>query len=666
MVLPSNSFETRFLRLCELSEAGNSNLEAYARAADPSKTDEKDRLNAILMDKENVVVAVNKNKEIIFLHSIVNLGGTFIKPENKIVCLQGMGSDSPAFILDAKTACEEIEFEFPNLKKISESQTIEELSNLRPLKTNKFTCTQLFFPTPYELKALILADSRDPMSLLTTLKDAAKQEDNNTMGEVEIMNSDKFSKHTSRNLIWLWAVTNGIIPEVKMVVDVEDPELNEFKTKRMGECILPPMPSLGRNNTDETTNGGFNQLSSALVSFGESINRSNAVRSLELKRMYDKDEEKGDRVRAVMDISTKNMILNAMSVDGERPAEELTEDFRRFFNAKTAGAAGLETLNQLRTSGFMNSTISEGAINNMYHGNLVSLLGTVISGFCPFTFKAAKIMQESQQKSFMIMHQQDSFGGNKTAEDIEKSMKQNIIMPKDYHDMMGMFKRQNAMMKKWLGPEAELTIEHIDFIVGLERSECSIEAKVEEDKDYCTKIMYGGALAEQVFWRQCYECEDRETVAKPNFKRVLELVEIGQFNCELPAQFKRIEKRKADETSDNSLLNEIKRLKSELGRRNSSNNSERTDNRIFNGNQFPDFKIRQNEDWRKVFCSKQKHGRLPQIDGVQMCPKWNVQGYCFADCKRVKTHLPHADIPDNKKKEFAAWISSCRAGNGSM
>lgn len=454
-----------------------------------------------------------------------------------------------------------------------------------------------------------------------------------------------------------------------LTIDVEDNELSEFKKRRIAECILPPM--LSDNREQPIGPESLNQLGSALMKFGESIDRSNAVRSLELSRLQEKDEEKGNRVKSVMDSFTHKMLLNAMSVDGERPAADLTDDFKRFFNAKTEGAAGLETLNQLKTAGFMNSTVSKGAVNNMYHGNLVSLINTVVSGFCPFTFSKAKIMSESQQKSFMIMHQQDSFGGSKSAEDIEKSMKQNIIMPNNYHDMMGMLNREQAMMVKWLGCESELTVEHSDFIAELEKSECTIEAKTESDKDYCTKIMYGSALTEQVFWRQCYESAERELVAKPNFKRITDMVEIGQFNCDLPAQFKRVEKRSIKEVAgnnDDTLNAEIKRLKAEINKKkNNNNNSNQVDPRVFNDDQYKEFKLRRNEDYKKVFCSSRKHEILPLLSENidKMCQKWNIQGYYFGDCKKVGSHVPASEYTEKNKKEFSEWMAQCRAGSRS-
>lgn len=200
MLTPSNSFESRFLRLSELNEAGNGNVEAYEAASNTTKTDVRDRLNAILLDRENFVLAVNNNNEIMFLHKFKNLGGTFVSPHNKIVYMQGMGSDSPAFKVNEDLITNGLEVEYPNNKKLMEVSTTEQLESLRAIKTNKLACTQILFPTPFELKALLLAESKEPLTLEIAILDAAKQQDDNRMSEVEIKDADKYMNHTTRSV----------------------------------------------------------------------------------------------------------------------------------------------------------------------------------------------------------------------------------------------------------------------------------------------------------------------------------------------------------------------------------------------------------------------------------------------------------------------------------
>jgi hypothetical protein len=58
--------------------------------------------------------------------------------------------------------------------------------------------------------------------------------------------------------------------------------------------------------------------------------KTNALRALEFERVKEKDEEKKDRTNKWLHKSVKQMILNAMSEDGECPATELTEASNSF------------------------------------------------------------------------------------------------------------------------------------------------------------------------------------------------------------------------------------------------------------------------------------------------------------------------------------------------
>ena len=55
----SNSFRDHLIRLSELNEAGNENLQLYREAADPNLTDDKARVRYLTLDKDAVVLVAN-------------------------------------------------------------------------------------------------------------------------------------------------------------------------------------------------------------------------------------------------------------------------------------------------------------------------------------------------------------------------------------------------------------------------------------------------------------------------------------------------------------------------------------------------------------------------------------------------------------------------------
>ena len=124
-----------------------------------------------------------------------------------------MGTDSPAFILNEKEIIKSLEIDCPSARKLADGD-IDQLKTLKPVKANKLECTQVMFPGHFKLKVIIQADSKDPLTLLMVINKVGKQQDKNQMGEVNILDSDKFSKHTQKSMAWLWAASKGLIPEI--------------------------------------------------------------------------------------------------------------------------------------------------------------------------------------------------------------------------------------------------------------------------------------------------------------------------------------------------------------------------------------------------------------------------------------------------------------------
>ena len=96
----ANSFRDRLIRNAELSEAGNTNLELYRDASDPSITNKDEMIRFLTVDKEGGVLVVNDQGGLTLIHSVTNLGGTFARRENKLVCLQGLANSATPLLLD--------------------------------------------------------------------------------------------------------------------------------------------------------------------------------------------------------------------------------------------------------------------------------------------------------------------------------------------------------------------------------------------------------------------------------------------------------------------------------------------------------------------------------------------------------------------------------------
>jgi hypothetical protein len=48
------------------------------------------------------------------------------------------------------------------------------------------------------------------------------------------------------------------------------------------------------------------------------------------------------------------------------------------------------------------------------------------------------------------------------------------------------------------------------------------------------------------------------------------------------------------------------------------------------------------------------------MDNCKMCPKWNIQGFCFKDCQNAQSHVPHSEYSADHKTTFGNWMAECR------
>ena len=325
-----NTFNAWFLQSVSLLESGNRNMKAYAEAANPSLSDKESRKRALFGEPEGVVMAAG-SKSVTLVHSIVDLGGTLSRPESKVVCLQGMSNNACPFLMEVDSFLEESTIITPTIESILQCSSVDELKELEPpaarisTRSNNddtdtsFECSSVFFLAPWQLKAVLEAESKDPFELIVALTKAAKEFDENAVSDESL--TDKAVTFGAPALRWLWAVAKNSIPEAKLTFGMDDSELREFSQRRHAQCILPPIPTGGvaapvTGGSSET----LSMLGSQISKFAESNDKTNALRALEIEKAKESELNKKNRYLKYLRYDNKMMLLNAMSEDGETPA----------------------------------------------------------------------------------------------------------------------------------------------------------------------------------------------------------------------------------------------------------------------------------------------------------------------------------------------------------
>jgi len=100
-MLHADDWQSFFAAQAE-NELGNKNSSVYTEAWSPNKSDAT-RFQTLVSDINNVVFAVDQDKNIHALHSFKVSGGSLLRPSTKLMCLLGTGSRATAFIIDQQT-----------------------------------------------------------------------------------------------------------------------------------------------------------------------------------------------------------------------------------------------------------------------------------------------------------------------------------------------------------------------------------------------------------------------------------------------------------------------------------------------------------------------------------------------------------------------------------
>ena len=112
-----------------------------------------DRIRVATGDQDNVMIASDAKKSVVVLPSFHNLGGTFRRPEDKIVAAVGMGAN-PTGVVIAKTSIgTSVKAKGPGFT-LEECDSTEKLKNLKGETKGKGTHhgSNIFLLAPWAVK----------------------------------------------------------------------------------------------------------------------------------------------------------------------------------------------------------------------------------------------------------------------------------------------------------------------------------------------------------------------------------------------------------------------------------------------------------------------------------------------------------------------------------
>jgi hypothetical protein len=325
-------------------EAGDKNLSAFSKATDCGvTTSEEGRLFKVLRNTDAVILAATADNKILCLHSLKDLGGTFARPEHKIVALKGLSHDAGGIVLSYESAFSSQEISAAKYQDIKGAANRDELSNLAEVATRsgKLKCCAIVLPPPHIARSVVDfggvsgAAEFDPIELLEIIKgrsaafDADHEEE---LAELEI----ESSVANCENLIrFLWSVSKGLIEPVVIENSENDGDVSTYVQAMREKFIIPPAGDARRvhfvENQVELLRSQNIQMTAALNRMNDTLEVQNDMSARAIALHEEKIANKKDQSSKYHG-SLWKMIRFAGSIDGVDPLDDVPESAMRIFN----------------------------------------------------------------------------------------------------------------------------------------------------------------------------------------------------------------------------------------------------------------------------------------------------------------------------------------------
>jgi hypothetical protein len=134
----------------ESNGTGNKNLQAFNDILSSGDSKEK-KLKNLVKEINTVILATKVSRNIMILHSPKNFLGTRTRPENKVVCMLGLGSEATCVLLDLNTAFVDLNILVPTVQDIAGCESAKDVANILAPEENGlvgFKGSAIFIPSP--------------------------------------------------------------------------------------------------------------------------------------------------------------------------------------------------------------------------------------------------------------------------------------------------------------------------------------------------------------------------------------------------------------------------------------------------------------------------------------------------------------------------------------
>ena len=423
----ANTWNLYFEQL-ETNDVSNSSLELFATAT--IVHDDFQAMEAIrsLTEDDDVVImtVAPVTKNIKFFHSPSNLGGTRVRPENKIVAMDGFGTTARPVQLDEACLTATVDLRTPSGNSLKNLKSVEDIRTSTGPTSGRKNFQHLTFVIlpPFLSNVIVTKETREPEEILVQCQELIKLHDE---AHVDVTGFKKAADECKNILSFLWSATKGLIPSTIFVTGDDDPDTDKWGKRRHNNCITTQSQNLPNNN-----GSGFND--EIIQSLTHSIDNQTVLFESLRQEKQDEKEEKSNKYSDLHD-STKRLILNASSIDGESIPTEPIITCLNFFNKKNISKALDFLESSLSQDLKCCATVETGLVTALYNGHFLRDRDDSPSNFSFFMIPKKLPLSADKTKPTMILQLKASQGKGWSETDLKEALKQGRVTPLDIHTL---------------------------------------------------------------------------------------------------------------------------------------------------------------------------------------------------------------------------------------
>ena len=640
-----------YFKTLDTNDTSNKNIDIFNNATSITDDSTEDTMIKSLTEDIDVTIltVAPVTGKIKVLHSPKNLGGTRIKPGNKIVALDGFDVTSTPVILDTTCVTSKVELRTPAISRMRNYDTIENIQSSSSPTTGPINFKHMSFIIlpPFISEHILELDTRDPAELLLICKNLITVQDQSNDNNPE----PKKTIENCRNLItFLWAASKSLIPQMIFVTGYDDTDVVRWSSNRHNNCL-----DNSSRITSVTT--GFNN--EVIQSLAHSIDTQTILFENMRQEKAEEKEEKQNKYSDLHD-STKLLILNASSHDGECTPDQPVQSCIDFFNKKNISKA-LDFLT-MSLSQELNCcvNIETGLVTALYSGHFVRDREDSPSNFSFFMTPKKQPLSSDRFKPTMILQLKATQGKGWSETDLKDALKQGIETPNDINSFGHQLKNFWGLSSFFFGENSVLSQALEPLLGTISNHTLTFEAAQLRDKNFATKLGY--AIDTRVFrWLQ--QCRTNHSRTQVNdsllqFDHLIDQVLTDSFLQVLPTTFKNFQHptKKADNSDDDTSTGSVSPNK----KKRQANNTPSQKKKEENTKTISSWLAEDNNEYKRCFAAQNLKDR-PIFRNKPMCQRYHSKGFCFDDCLNKITHVPSGDIDSATSAAYNKYVIKCKS-----